>query len=128
MKNWIRSLFRDGSSPPEKGKEDQPTDDGNSFVRASPGATAPLVFEGVLDDLVQWVCTNSSQGMTREDVDPDVHLYDAGYVDSMRGAELLVHIEERYRVFIPETGLVGELSQLRSLVEYIVAAGEVNLK
>ena len=60
--------------------------------------------------------------MSVEEIDPHVHIYDAGYVNSITGADLLVHIEDRYDLYIRETDLVGSLSSLDALARHIVSA------
>jgi acyl carrier protein len=127
MKKWFSSLFRGGrapadETPADEAREDRPSTGGDAPAAVLAAGTAPPAFEEVMDDLVRWICANSSQKLAREDVDPEVQLYDAGYVDSLKGAEMLVHIEKRYGLFIPETQLGGKLGQLDSLVRHIVAS------
>jgi len=52
-------------------------------------------------------------------IDATQHLFDAGYVDSMNSLTLLDFIEERYGVAIPEVDLVGGLSTLGALADYV---------
>jgi acyl carrier protein len=46
-------------------------------------------------------------------------VFDAGYVDSMNSLTLLDFIEERYGVEVPEVDLVGGLSTVAALAEYV---------
>ena len=61
----------------------------------------------------------SRGGLRAEAIDPTLHLFDAGYVDSMNSLTLLDWIEQRYGVTVPEVDLVGNLATLRALAAYI---------
>lgn len=119
MANWIKSLFRSGEPSSEGPGQDRSV---SEDVPSEAGVTPE--YERLLGDLVEWVCANSSHPLRREEVDTTVHIYDAGYVDSLKGADLLVHIEKRYAVFIAETEFAGRLSRLDSLARHIVEAGQ----
>jgi acyl carrier protein len=80
-----------------------------------------LDYEYVRSDIVGWICAKSAGRNTEDKIDLSVHMYDAGYVDSMKGADLLVHIEKTYGLFIPETELVGRLAQLDELIKHVVS-------
>ena len=54
-----------------------------------------------------------------EEIDVDIHLYDAGYLTSITAADLLAHIDARYGVDISETQLVGALQNLTALVRHL---------
>jgi acyl carrier protein len=57
--------------------------------------------------------------LTAEAIDPAAHIFDAGYVDSMNSLTLLDFIEERYGVTVPEVDLIGGLSTLSALAEFV---------
>lgn len=57
--------------------------------------------------------------LTPESIDPDAGLLDAGYVDSMAVADLLVAIEVEYGVVIDGDRLLDDLHTLRALAEWI---------
>ena len=82
-----------------------------------------LDYEAVRADIVGWICAKSAGPNTEDKIDLGVHMYDAGYVDSMKGADLLVHIEKTYGLFIPETELVGRLAQLDALIGHVASKG-----
>jgi len=110
VKRWLRSVLGGSASAAAEG---QPVD--------GPVAAAPRDLAAVLDDLRQHVCAAARDFLPADAVDTHAHLYDAGYVDSISGADLLVHIERCYGLFIPETDLVGRLSSLDALARHIVS-------
>jgi acyl carrier protein len=61
----------------------------------------------------------SGGALTADAIDPSVHLFNAGYVDSMSSLTLLDFIEERYGVTVPEVDLVGPLCTLSGLAAYV---------
>lgn len=69
--------------------------------------------------LRRFFADRSGGELAPELIDPAVHLFDAGYVDSMSSLTLLDFIEQRYGVSLPEIDLVGGLSTLAALVEYV---------
>jgi acyl carrier protein len=52
-------------------------------------------------------------------IDPKGHIFDCGYVDSFRSAELLSFIEKRFGVSIPEVQLVGALCTLDAIARHV---------
>lgn len=78
--------------------------------------------EAVLADLRRLLCKVSNEDLREEEIDPTLEIYEAGYVDSITGAELLLQVEQQYGVFIPETELVGSLATLDALARHVAAA------
>ncbi|MFT7463642.1 MAG: acyl carrier protein [Pseudohongiellaceae bacterium] len=74
----------------------------------------------VLSELVQWLCSHDG-ALQAVQVDTRANMYDAGYIDSMGAADLLVHVEDHYRVVVPEQALSGELATLERLAAQIVS-------
>jgi acyl carrier protein len=88
----------------------------------SPNASAPArgsTREQILSDLVAQICATMPDPRPAEEIDPRVHMYDAGYVTSITAADLLAHIDARYGVDISETKLIGPLQNLEALVSHI---------
>ena len=73
----------------------------------------------VRQDLLAWIVANATQPCSIEDIHSDVSMCDAGYIDSIRGADLLAHIERRYAVRVEEVELVGRLQTLDELVAHV---------
>jgi acyl carrier protein len=57
--------------------------------------------------------------LTASAIDPRAHLFDFGYVDSFKSAELLSFIQKRWGVDVPEIQLVGRLNTLDALARHI---------
>jgi acyl carrier protein len=56
-------------------------------------------------------------------VDPDRHLFDHGYVDSLSAVMLIAHIEERWGVQIEDLELVESLTTVNALAARIHQGG-----
>jgi acyl carrier protein len=81
--------------------------------------TASSRVAAVESSLRRFFAERSGGALEPDAIDPTAHLFDAGYVDSMNSLTLLDFIEERYGVEIPEVDLVGGLSTLSALAEYV---------
>ncbi len=129
MKKWIRSLFQ-GSSPDTSSPTGSAPLPESGSSGGAPAATASsgsgssqgLNFEGVLADLRECIRDLSPDALPVEEIDPQLHLFDAGYVNSTTAADLLIHLENRYEVHVAETDLVGRLRNLDLLAKHIVAS------
>jgi len=74
----------------------------------------------VLSKLVDWIC--EKDGMLQpHQVDVTASLYDAGYIDSMRAADLLVHLEDTYQVVVSERSFAADLDTLDRLAAHLCA-------
>ncbi len=69
--------------------------------------------------LRRFFAERSAGELTPDSVDPSVHLFNSGYLDSMSSLTLLDFISERYGVAVPEVDLVGGLCTLSGLAEYV---------
>lgn len=76
--------------------------------------------EQVLETLVQEILRLNPEAKAVE-IDPDVGLLDAGYVDSLAAAQLLVSVEKNYGVFVSVDRLAGDLPTLRALAAWVAA-------
>lgn len=74
----------------------------------------------VLSDLVRWIVQRDGS-LEADDIDSTAGMYDAGYIDSMRAADLLVHIEDHYQVIVSERALAADLASLATLAAHISA-------
>ena len=75
--------------------------------------------EEVEASLRRFFAERSDGSLAPDAIDPTLHLFDAGYVDSMSSLTLLDFIEERYGVAVPEVDLVGGLGTLADLAAYV---------
>jgi acyl carrier protein len=95
---------------------------GSDGAEASPPASPSVrgfTREQIITDLVAQVCTTMPDPRPFEEIDTNIHMYDAGYVTSITAADLLAHIESRYGVDISETKLIGPLQNLEALATHI---------
>jgi len=84
---------------------------------ATPGDRTPA-GEFVVP-LCAFIAEHSDGQLRVDEIDPDEHLYDAGYVDSQSSVALLAFIEERWGVAISEVDLVGRLSSVAALARHL---------
>jgi len=120
MKNRFSSLFK-GRDSADSATEPIEAPAPPAKPAVSP-ATGVVDFETVLADLRDFVCSASSQSLSQAEVDAALHMYDAGYVDSITAVDLLIHVESRYGLFISEMELVGLHYSLGALAEHVVAS------
>ena len=114
MLAWVKSLF----------ESEAPASSGASMVvgaKPTPAAQlqGALAHGQVLDDLREWISAHSDLGLSAAQIDVNIHIYDSGYVDSIRAAEFLVHIQKRYDVQIPEAELLSDLFTLEAVAKDI---------
>jgi acyl carrier protein len=69
--------------------------------------------------LRRFFAERSGGALTPDAIDASVHLFNAGYVDSMSSLSLLDFIDDRYGVTVPEVDLVGGLCTLAGLADYV---------
>ncbi len=79
----------------------------------------PSTAEVVLDELRSTVARLSEGKLGVEAINPNGHLFDQGYLDSFKSAELLLFVEQRFGVSVPEVMLVGRLSTLAALAAHV---------
>ena len=83
------------------------------------GAEAGSGAQAVADALRHYLVELSEQRLAYGDIDPDRHLFDHGYVDSLSAVMLLAHIEERWGVQIEDVELVESLTTVNALAARI---------
>ena len=87
--------------------------------RAKTATRAAATRAEVEASLRRFFAERSGGALTPDAIDPSVHLFNAGYVDSMSSLSLLDFIDERYGVTVPEVDLVGGLCTLSGLAEFV---------
>lgn len=100
-------------------KADKARDDADREGAEAPGGAGSRDADAVRADLLAWVAANGAQPRPVEELHTDVSMCDAGYIDSIRAADLLAHVQQRYRARVPEVELVGRLSTLDALIAHI---------
>jgi acyl carrier protein len=69
--------------------------------------------------LRRFFAERSGGALSADAIDPSVHLFNSGYLDSMSSLSLLDFIDERYGVTVPELDLVGPLCTLAGLADFV---------
>ena len=85
-------------------------------ARAGQGDSGP---RAIADALRRYLVELSEGKLTLDGIDPERHLFDRGYVDSLSAVMLLAHIEERWNVQIEDLELVESLSTVNALAARI---------
>jgi acyl carrier protein len=130
MRNFLKSLFGRGDDPSltsqTKTAPQAPVEPVAVAVAADRAAAKParkIVPAGtlaeVLAELTTQVCETMPDRREPEEIDVELHMYDAGYVTSITAADLLAYIDERYGLDISETKLIGPLQNLAALAAHI---------
>jgi len=125
MRKFIQSIFRN-KTPDGRGLEPGPD---SSQARPEPaqsnrpagGPTGALELSDIIADLREFICAGMPDPLPPEEVDPAMHLYDAGYITSITAADLLAHIESHYGLDVSETELTGSLHNLDGLARHILS-------
>jgi hypothetical protein len=112
MIKFLKALFSsDTASEPSLAPETAATSD--------PGGANANSHDEVLASLIAHICTTMPDARSPEEIDPHIHMYDAGYVTSITAADLLAHIDAHYQLDISETKLIGPLQNLAALSKFI---------
>lgn len=130
MRSFLKSLFGRGEAPPNdvdsvnRGRASSEasvpeTETPEPEVRAPRNLEPAGSVDDILADLIAQVCESMPDPRLPEEIDPALHVYDAGYVTSITAADLLAHIDRRYGLDLSETQLIGPLQNLAALAAHI---------
>lgn len=86
------------------------------------GAAAGAEPQAIADALRRYLVELSEERLSYGGIDPERHLFDHGYVDSLSAVMLLAHIEERWGVQIDDLELVESLTTVNALAARIHSA------
>lgn len=78
-----------------------------------------LSHDQLVDFLRRELAEISDGDLQFEEIEPDAHLLDFGYVDSLRAVLLLARIEERFEVEIDDVEFAEELMTVTALARRI---------
>jgi acyl carrier protein len=79
--------------------------------------------EEALVEALRGIVAELSEGkLTASQIDPDAHLFDYGYVNSLSAVMFLAHISEHHGVEIEDVELIEEVTTLRAVARRIAAA------
>lgn len=84
---------------------------------------ATFTYEDVLQSLCSKVAEGSKGRLEASRLNPTAHLYDSGYVDSLRATDLITFVHKTYQVKVSEMKLVSSLSSLSALATHIAEEG-----
>ncbi|MDE0911014.1 MAG: acyl carrier protein [Myxococcota bacterium] len=128
MRNFLKSLFGRGGDPsltsatesaPQAPVEPVAEAAGRAAAKPARAIVPAGTLAEVLTELTSQVCETMPDPREPEEIDVELHMYDAGYVTSITAADLLAHIDERYGLDISETKLIGPLQNLAALAAHI---------
>lgn len=83
------------------------------------GAAGGADPQGIAEALRRYLVELSEERLAYGQIDPDRHLFDHGYVDSLSAVMLLAHIEERWGVQIEDVELIESLTTVNALAARI---------
>jgi len=83
------------------------------------GAAADAEPQAIADALRRYLVELSEERLSYGGIDPERHLFDHGYVDSLSAVMLLAHIEERWGVQIEDVELIESLTSVNALAARI---------
>jgi acyl carrier protein len=86
------------------------------------GGEAPSGVDAIAAELCGELARLSEGRLALEAIDERAHIFDHGYLDSFRSAELIVYLERRFGVRVAEVELVGRLCTVRAIAEHIDGA------
>lgn len=94
-----------------------------SLGQRIPESATDVDVEELVAALRQVVAELSEGKLAAAQIDPDAHLFDYGYVNSLSAVMFLAHISERHGVEIEDVELIEEVTTLRAVADRIRAAG-----
>lgn len=89
--------------------------------RGAASASGNGVSGAILAHLRETVLELADGRLTSDDIDPQAHMLDYGYIDSLSAVTLIATIGEHYAVEVAEVDIVGRLSSLSALAEYVAS-------
>jgi acyl carrier protein len=93
-----------------------------------PPDDAPAAEQALVERLVQLLVQASEGRLQADAIDPDEHLYDCGYLDSMSAAGFLAALAQQFGVRLRESQLIGQLDHVRALARHVLATAPQNWK
>jgi acyl carrier protein len=82
---------------------------------AAPGAAAAEIA----DSLRRYLAQLSDGKLSVEDIEPNGHLFDYGYIDSLSAVTFMAHVEENYGVRLDDLDLVERFTSLEALASHL---------
>ena len=82
----------------------------------------PATVDAIVESLRRQIGVQSRGRLTPEDVDPDVHVYEYGYLDSLSYVEFLLHVETTWGVRVGDVQFVSRFNTVRALAAHLASA------
>lgn len=118
IRTRLGGLFsRSESDAPTQPQKEAPSASAPAQAASAGEVTASVA--GIVDDLRRYIESKGRGRWAADEVDADINLWDAGYVDSLSYVEFLVYIEAQYGVSIPDVELTDRLSTLEALATFV---------
>jgi acyl carrier protein len=122
IRTRLGGLFsRSESDAPTQPHPQQEAPSASVSAQASSAGVPTASVAGIVDDLRGYIESKGRGRWSADEVDADINLWDAGYVDSLSYVEFLVYIEAQYGVSIPDVELTDRLSTLEALATFVAA-------
>ena len=83
-------------------------------------APARLTEEAIIQELRGVIIKRSGGQLRAGEIHASDHLFEGGFIDSMRSAELLEYILQRHGLELPESTLLGRDGTLRGMARLIL--------
>ena len=91
----------------------------SSQERAVAGPVGARDVGEIVEALRRELAEISDGKLTAEGIDPDGHLFDYGYVDSLSAVMFLAHVEDTWGVCIDDVELVERLNTLSAIARHV---------
>jgi acyl carrier protein len=116
--SWISRIFGEKPERPERHQDAEPRHDGAS------GGVSSADHGEILASLTGYlavVAEKNGRMLGTADLQADVDLYEAGYLDSVSSTEFLLLTEKEYGVQLPDWLIGGPANTLDKLARHIEA-------
>lgn len=75
----------------------------------------------IIEKMVIEITQSNTENLLDEDVDPDINLYESYIIDSLDFVELIIRIEERFKVdLLDEQADITDLSTINDLTQAVI--------
>jgi len=126
---WFSKLINGGAAALSDNKPEVAFSNQNSDSGVNAGESYDPTRASIIEFLrLQVVAITKKQGRTLEanEIDTQVDLYEAGYIDSLSVSELLVQAEGKFGVRLPDYIVGGSVNTLGALADYISVQNSEN--
>jgi acyl carrier protein len=83
---------------------------------------SPPSVDAIAAGLRRQIAQQSKGRLRAEDVDPELHFCEHGYLDSLSYVEFLLHVEATWGVRVGDAQFIGALNTVRALAAHVAAA------